>query len=107
MPIHVNEAEALKGKPAGGLLIGPDHGATCGYCLGIATYDKEDYGTPGVHEDQEGFYVISGRGMAKVGDEEFPLRPGTAFIAQKGVPHQVKKAPGAKPVKLLWSHGAV
>ena len=107
MLIHVHEDEALKGKSAGGLLIGADHGATRGYCIGIAIYDKEEYNPPGIHEDQEGFYVLSGRGMAKVGGEEFPIRPGTAFIAQKGVPHQVKKAPGAKPVKLLWSHGAV
>jgi len=47
------------------------------------------------------------RGAAKVGAQEFEVRPGTAFIAQKGVPHQVKKAPGSKAVKVLWSHGAV
>jgi len=107
MAIRVNEDEALKGKPAGGLLIGPEHGATRGFCMGVAIYDNEEYGAPGVHEDQEGFYVLSGRGAAKVGDEEFPLRPGVAFIAQKRVPHSVKKSAGSKPVKLLWSHGAV
>jgi mannose-6-phosphate isomerase-like protein (cupin superfamily) len=107
MAIHVSEDEVFKGKPAGGLLIGPEQGAARGYCMGIVIYDKEEYGAPGVHEDQEGFYVISGRGIAKVGDEEFPIRPGTAFIAHKGVPHSVKKSPGSMPVKVLWSHGAV
>jgi len=104
--IHVHEDEVLAKSPAGGTLIGKEHGATKGYCIGVAFYDKETYNPPGIHEDQEGFYILEGRGTAKVGDQEFEVRPGTAFIAQKGVPHQVKKAPGSKPVKVLWSHGA-
>lgn len=110
MPVHVQEDDVLEtqenGLP-GGILVGEAHGATKGFCLGIAYYDKEEYLDPGVHEDQEGFYVLEGTGTARVGDEEFTVRPGTAFIAQKGVPHVVKKAPGSVPVKILWSHGAV
>ncbi|MGO8702506.1 MAG: cupin domain-containing protein [Candidatus Brocadiia bacterium] len=107
MAIHVHEDEFFKKQPGGGQLIGAEQGATNGFCIGIAFYDQEVYGTPGVHDDQEGFYVLAGQGTAKVGDEEFEIRPGTAYIAQKGVPHSVKKRPGSKPVKLLWSHGAV
>jgi mannose-6-phosphate isomerase-like protein (cupin superfamily) len=107
MPIHVQENEVLSKQPGGALLIGPEQGATKGFCIGIAFYDQEVYGTPGVHDDQEGFYVLAGEGTAKVGNEEFEIRPGSAYLAQKGVPHSVKKRPGSKPVKLLWSHGAV
>lgn len=105
MTVHAHEKQAL--KDGGGLLIGPAHGATKGFCVGVATYEKETYNTPGVHEDQEGFYCVSGRGMAKVGDEEFEISPGSAFIALAGVPHSVKKLPGSEPVKLVWSHGAI
>ncbi len=107
MPIHVQENEVFAKHAGGGPLIGPEQGATNGFCIGIAFYDQEVYGTPGVHDDQEGFYVLAGEGVAKVGNEEFEIRPGTAYIAQKGVPHSVKKRPGSKPVKLLWTHGAV
>ena len=107
MAIHVQENEVLTKQPGGARLIGAEQGATRGFCIGIAFYDQEVYGTPGAHDDQEGFYVLAGLGVAKVGDEEFEIRPGSAFIAQKGVPHSVKKKPGSNPVKLLWSHGAV
>ncbi len=107
MSIHVREKDVLKKSPAGGMLIGPENGATKGYCIGVGIVEKEEYGPPGVHEDQEGFYVIQGTGTTKVGDEEFAIGPGSAYIALKGVPHAVKKTPGSKPLKLLWSHGAV
>jgi len=107
MAIHVHEDEFFTTQPGGAQLIGPEQGAIKGFCIGITFYDKEAYNPPGVHDDQEGFYVLAGRGTAKVGDEEFEIRPGTAYIAQKGVPHSVKKKPGSQPVKLLWSHGAV
>jgi mannose-6-phosphate isomerase-like protein (cupin superfamily) len=107
MAIHVQEDDDLSKRPGGARLIGPEHGATKGFCIGITFYDQEVYNPPGVHDDQEGFYVLAGEGTAKVGGEEFDIRPGTAFIAQKGVPHSVKKKPGSRSVKILWSHGAV
>ena len=88
-------------------LIDVQHGAVKGYKIGLTEYTTEEYLTPGVHDDQEGFYVIEGEGWAKVGEEEFQIRPGSAFIAPQGVPHAVKKNPGSVPVKLVWSHGAV
>jgi mannose-6-phosphate isomerase-like protein (cupin superfamily) len=110
MSIHVHEDDLTMihgGGHAGAELIGEAHGATNGYCLGIAFYSLETYNVPGIHDDQEGFYVLEGTGRARVGDEEFDIRPGSAFIAQKGVPHSIKKDPGSVPVKVLWSHGAV
>lgn len=103
MKIHTNERDI----GAGGLLIGKDQGATSGFCMGISHYAATDYGKPGIHEDQEGFYILEGRGTAKVGNEEFPVQPGTAFIANKGVPHTMKRDAGSGPIKVLWCHGAV
>ena len=107
MAIHVHEDEFFKKQPGGGQLIGAEQGATNGFCIGIAFYDQEVYGPARRARRPGRFYVLAGQGTAKVGDEEFDIRPGTAYIAQKGVPHSVKKRPGSKPVKLLWSHGAV
>jgi mannose-6-phosphate isomerase-like protein (cupin superfamily) len=105
MKIHVHESEI--GPQAGGLLIGKDHGATSGFCMGVSYYPLTEFGKPGIHDDQEGFYVLEGTGTAKVGDQEFAVRPGSAFIANKGVPHTMKRDAASKPIKVLWCHGAV
>jgi len=110
MPLYVYEEDlpvVLSTGQRGGMLIDDSHGAVNGFCMGISYYAQETYGEPGVHEDQEGFYVLAGTGMAKIGEEEFEVGPGTAFIAAKGVPHTLKRAPDSGPIKVLWCHGAV
>lgn len=88
-------------------LIAEQCGAVNGFVLGMTEYHAEEYQNVGIHETQEGFYVVAGEGTARIGDEEFPIRAGTSFIAPKGVPHSVKKAPGSIPVKLIWAHAPV
>ena len=63
-----------------------------------------DYPAPQAHPFQEGFYVVSGTGIAKVGDQEFPLRPGVSFLAPAGVYHAVKTDDPAVPVIVFWFH---
>jgi len=110
MACHVHE-ESVEKVPMQGhfsrKLIGEDHGAVCGYAIGVTEYTAEEYPTTGVHEDQEGFYVIAGEGTARVGEDEFPVSPGTAFLAPRNTPHSLKKKPGSVPLKVVWSHGAV
>ena len=97
----------VDGKNKGGPLIDASHGALNGYRIGIAYYGSDEYGAPGVHDDQEGFYVLEGTGTAKIGDAEFKIRPGTGFIAHAGVPHTMKRDPDSSAIKVLWSHGAI
>ena len=87
-------------------ILGAAHGCVKGFCMGVAVYDTTEYATPGVHDDQEGFFVVSGEGMARVGDDEFAVRPGLYFVAAKGVPHAIKTT-GNEPVKVIYAHGAV
>lgn len=110
MSCHVNSEDVKPIQQEGHYsrhLIDEQHGAVKGYKIGIAEYTTEEFLTPGIHDDQEGFYVIEGEGWAKVGEEEFPIKPGSAFIAPKDTAHTVKKNPDSVPVKLVWSHGAV
>jgi mannose-6-phosphate isomerase-like protein (cupin superfamily) len=109
MRIHIHESDLKKdvaGRPAG-VLINRDNGAVKGFCLGISYYDKTEYGEPGIHDDQEGFYILAGAGTARVGDEEFPVEPGSSFIAARDVPHMMKRNNTSEPLKVLWMHGAV
>lgn len=91
----------------GGKIIDEQHGAVNGFIMGISIYDAEEYGTPGVHEDQEGFYILEGKGKAKVGEEEFDISSGTAFVAPAGVKHIMKKDKDSGPLKVLWTHAAL
>lgn len=110
MPVYRQEKElTFQSSPGhrGGKIIDESNGAVNGFIIGISYYDQFEYGEPGIHEDQEGFYIIEGTGTAKIGEEEFAIAPGTAFIAAKGVPHTVKRDSGSPPIKVCWSHGAV
>jgi len=105
---HEDQVEPISDTHhSGAELIGPEHGAVNGYSIGFAIYFRDTYNEPGIHDDQEGFYVVEGTGRARVGDEEFDIRPGSAFIAGKGVPHSIKRNPDSGPVKVIWSHGPV
>ena len=74
---------------------------------GISVYDEVEYGAPGIHDDQEGFVVLSGSGWAKIGSEEQSIEPGTTFIAPKNTPHTIKSSSVAEPVMVFWFHAAV
>jgi mannose-6-phosphate isomerase-like protein (cupin superfamily) len=109
MTIYRNESDLpadANGRRTGGL-VDAASGATKGFCLGVNFYDVVEYGPPGVHDDQEAIYILEGTGTARVGGQEFPLRPGTAFFVAPGVPHAVKRDRTSPPVKVLWTHGAI
>ncbi len=91
----------------GGSLIDETNGAVNGFCMGISEYFATEFGDAGVHEDQEGFYVIEGAGMAKIGDEIFPIEKGDSFIVPAGVEHILKKDKNSQTLKVLWAHGAI
>ena len=95
MKIHIHESEI--GPQAGGLADrqGQRRPPTV-FCMGVSHYASTEYGKPGIHDDQEGFYILQGTGTAKVGDEEFAVSPGSAFIANKGVPHTMKRDAASK-----------
>ena len=108
MNVHVHEENfTLSGssRQEGAELIGAANGATNGFCLGIELYYAEEFGEPGIHDDQEGFYILEGTGKAKIGDQVFDIRPGSALIAPRGVPHCIIKDPGSGPLKAVWCHG--
>lgn len=91
----------------GGTVLDESNGCVKGCKAGITTYSNEEYKKGGIHDDQEGFYVVSGTGYAKFGDEECKIYPGMTMIAPAGVSHQVKSDDKASPVVVFWFHAAV
>ena len=51
--------------------------------------------------------VLEGTGFAKVGDEEFPVAPGTAFIAPAHTVHTIRRDESCGHVAVFWFHSAL
>ncbi|HEY9053732.1 MAG TPA: cupin domain-containing protein [Rectinemataceae bacterium] len=88
-------------------LLSGQNGCRAGCRTGVLAYVQEEYKQGGVHEDQEGFFVMEGRGRALVGEEELPLSPGACFIVPPGTYHSIKKDPECEYVKVFFFHAAV
>ena len=103
------EVEETQGKDARTQrFLTAENGCLGGCTSGTTIYAGYEFSAhPGVHEDQEGFYVLEGEGYARLGDLEFPIEAGDSFIALPGVPHTIKTKPGCQPVKVFWFHNAV
>ncbi|MGI6206634.1 MAG: cupin domain-containing protein [Anaerolineae bacterium] len=85
-------------------LIRPgDTPAHAGLSLGVAEYTSTEYGELQRHGDQEAVYCVSGRGIIRVGDEEYEIFPGRAVYVGKGVPHATRRT-GPEPVKVVYVH---
>ena len=91
----------------GGVLMDTSMGTKNNFSMGISEYFAEEFGNTGVHEDQEGFYVIEGSGRVKIGKEEFNIIKGDSFLVPAGIEHVLKKDKCSKILKVLWSHGAI
>lgn len=104
-----NKKENVQKKEAGYghfsySLLGEAQGCTNGCCGGISYYTSTEYTPAAVHDDHEGFVVLSGKGMAKIGDEEFLLEKETAFLAPIGTSHQMRTLNEEEPLVLFWFH---
>lgn len=105
--VRLDEVMEKAGKRIGYTLLDERHGCVNGCRLGISVYVYDDYGIANTHEDQEGFFVLEGRGMALIDGEELILEPGMAFMIPAGMPHAMKKDKDYDYCKVLWFHGAV
>jgi len=88
-------------------LLSEENGCQAGCRTGLLLYRQEEYRQGGVHEDQEGFFVLEGTGKALVGEREFSLSPGSCFIVPPGLYHSIKKDQTCKFIKLFFFHAAV
>ena len=88
-------------------LLDESMGCVNGCRCGISVYRYDEFPCATAHEDQEGFFVLEGRGFALIDGEELELEPGMAFMIPAGMPHAMKRAEGQEYCKVFWFHGAV
>lgn len=88
-------------------LLDEENGCQAGCRTGLLMYTQLEYIQGGVHDDQEGFYVLKGTGKAIVGENEFLLSPGVCFIVPPGLYHAIKRDAECEFIKLFFFHAAV
>ena len=71
---------------------------------GISYYTSAEYTPAAVHEFHEGFMVLSGKGSARVGEEEFEVDESVSFFVPAGKEHLLKAADEKSPLVLFWFH---
>lgn len=88
-------------------LLTEANGCSAGCRTGLLIYRQTEFIQGGVHDDQEGFYVLEGHGKAKVGDDVFDIGPGCSFIAPAGMWHYICRDESCPYIKLFFFHAAV
>jgi mannose-6-phosphate isomerase-like protein (cupin superfamily) len=86
--------------------LGEAEGCIKGFSMGSVWVFGTEYGPPGVHEDQEGFYVVSGEGYVKIQGREFSLSPGMFFLVKAGESHCMRRS-STEPLRAIWAHGPI
>ena len=106
--IDANEALA-KTTTIGCHLLSEKDGCVNGCKCGISRYTTTEYAPDGgpAHDDQEGFYVLEGTGMALIDGQEYEMKPGICFVVPAGVKHTMKKTGDCDCCKVFWYHAAV
>ena len=57
-----------------------------------------------VHEnEEEAMFIIQGEGKLIAGDEEYPVKAGSAIFSPIGVKHTIINT-GDVPLKLVWAY---
>lgn len=87
-------------------LLNDENGCVNGCQTGLLWYRQTEFIQGGVHEDQEGFFVLEGHGRALVGDSEFAISEGSNFIAPAGERHYICRDEDCPYIKLFFFHAA-
>jgi mannose-6-phosphate isomerase-like protein (cupin superfamily) len=69
------------------------------YALGVGAEDNQQ-----PHEEDEVYYVLSGRAMFRVGSEDRQVQPGTILFVAAHAPHKFHSI--TEPLQLLVFFGA-
>ncbi len=93
-------------KRTGYTLLDENQGCVNGCRMGISFYRNDAYHAPQQHDDQEGFYVLEGKGYALIDGHEIPLLPGTSFVVPAFTDHVMKRDSSCEYCKVLWFHAA-
>ena len=86
-------------------LVDPENSPSQTLKMGHTTIYPTGTTTGHTHDDmEEVYYVVSGEGTMRVGDDEFPIRTGDALYVSPGEFHTTIQK-GNLPLTLVWVTG--
>ncbi len=86
-------------------LIDPANSPSKNLTMGFTVIYPTGKTTGHAHSDmEEVYYILSGRGKMKIGEDEFPIREGDAFYVPFGEFH-VTFNTGNQPLAMVWVTG--
>ncbi|MBR6261213.1 MAG: cupin domain-containing protein, partial [Erysipelotrichaceae bacterium] len=101
MKYYVSLKEARKEDSGNGHysypLLNESNGCPKDVASGVSYYTSNEFTPPAVHEFHEGFMVLSGKGYARVDDEEFALDDQISFFVPAGKKHSLRCEGSDKP----------
>lgn len=71
---------------------------------GVSVYICKEYQEPGVHEYNEGFYVLKGNGFIKCDSSEHFIEESMSFIVPYNVEHSLKCSEGISELRVFCFH---
>jgi len=87
-------------------LLDPSNVGSIGFIMGLITYYSGCVVQPHTHQDQEGLYVLKGKGRATVDGTTVDLEPGVALYIPRGATHSVSN-PYDEPLEAVLAHAPV
>jgi quercetin dioxygenase-like cupin family protein len=58
------------------------------------------YAEPHTHTFEQGYYILKGKGLVTIGDEEYKVKPGNSVLFPPNVVHSIKNT-GNTPLWLI------
>ncbi|MBR4421750.1 MAG: cupin domain-containing protein [Erysipelotrichaceae bacterium] len=108
MKYYVSLSESKKEDSGNGHysypLLNESNGCGKDCATGISYYTACEFTPPAVHTFHEGFMVLSGKGYARVGEEEFPIDDQVSFFVPAGKEHSLRSESEETPLVLFWFH---
>lgn len=105
--VNLDEMIMASEKRTGYRLLDEAQGCVNGCNCGVSCYTRTEYDKATAHDDQEGFFVLEGRGKARIGDEEIAMKAGDCFMVPAHTPHAMIKDADVEVCKVFWFHAAV
>jgi len=75
--------------------------------VGLSMWPRDTTDRQQPHTEDEVYYVVSGRGAIRVGDEDRPVKPGSLVFVAAGVEHRFHSIEEDLRVLVFWAppHG--
>lgn len=62
-----------------------------GFVAIVNSVVSDSYPEPAIHDDNEGFFVIRGKGKIRIGGSEYSISENHAMLVPAGTPHAIRK----------------